>query len=401
MNSSFFSGNRERFVESLGGELAVLTGSTGMQWHGDTAQPFRQEANFWYLTGIEHPDWRLVIDGRQSRSWLIAPEVDATHQLFDGSLSHEDAKETSGVDEVLSQKAGEQLLQALAKKHNIVYALGVPPYAEYADFTLNPAPERLRKELKKLFGEVKDCQKELAKLRAIKQPQEVNAIEEAIAISVPAFKKVKTAITLNKYEYEIEAELGYHFRRRNATHAFEPIVASGKNACTLHYTANNGKLLPGNLLLIDAGARVNGYSADITRTYVTGEPTKYQRKVHEAVRTAEKQIIELIRPGVSLKDYITSVDEIMKEALLSLGLMKNKKDTTAYRRYFPHAISHGLGLDVHESLGGYKEFQPGMVLTVEPGIYIPEEGIGVRIEDDILVTETGYENLTAGLSTDL
>lgn len=186
-----------------------------------------------------------------------------------------------------------------------------------------------------------------------------------------------------------------------ATHAFEPIVASGKNACTLHYTSNNDRLRTDQLVLFDIGARLHGYPGDITRTYAVGEPTKRQSEVHMAVRQAEQQIIELVRPGLALTEYIAAVDSIMKNALLLLGLMKNLDDTTAYRRYFPHAVSHGLGVDVHDRLGGYTEFQPGMVLTVEPGIYIPEEGIGVRIEDNIVITEKGSHNISAALSTDL
>lgn len=181
-------------------------------------------------------------------------------------------------------------------------------------------------------------------------------------------------------------------------YAYEPIVAAGANALTLHYTRNNNPLPKNGLLLIDAAARVGGYCADITRTYAIGTPTAREVAVHAAVEKAHFAIINLIKPGLALSEYQDKSDEIMKEALRSLGLLKKPED---YRKYFPHAISHGLGIDVHESFGGYTEFMPGMVLTVEPGIYIPEEGIGVRIEDDILVTETGNENLSGDLPTGL
>ena len=401
MNNGFFTDNRWRLIDVLGDELVVLAGWTSMQWHGDTAVPFRQESNFWYLTGIEHADWRCIIDGEQAKSWLIAPEVDASHQLFDGSLSFDDAKNISGVDEVLDQKSGQRLLKNLAKKYSAVYILGELPYAEHVDFVLNPATDNLREELGQVFDEMKDCRATLAKLRAIKQPEEIAIMKHAASLSVEAFGIAKNKLSSCKYEYEIEAELAYHFRRHNATHAFEPIVASGKNACTLHYIHNSSTLQPGGMVLIDAGANLGGYPADITRTYAVGAVSERQAAVHLAVQAAEQKIIELIRPGFSIKNYLESVDDIMKEALLSLGLMKNSKDEKSYRRYFPHAISHGLGLDVHESLGGYKELRPGMMLTVEPGIYIPEEKIGVRIENDILVTENGHRNITGSLSTDL
>ena len=169
---------------------------------------------------------------------------------------------------------------------------------------------------------------------------------------------------------------------------------------TLHYTKNSDKLAKNRLVLIDIGARVNGYCADITRTYGI-RPTKRQRAVHAAVEAAHHRIIELIQPNLAIAEYMHAVDEIMKDALCELNLLEARSDDTTYRRYFPHSVSHGLGVDVHDSLGKPQFLQPGMVLTVEPGIYIAEEGIGVRIEDDILVTETGHLNLTAGLSTSL
>lgn len=400
VDKSFFRNNRHRLIKLVGAELVVLTGYIGMQWQGDSAAPFRQETNFWYLTGIEHANWRLVIDGGQGKSWLVAPEVDATHQVFDGSLDFATAKAISGVDEVLTQEAGKGLVEELTKKYSAVHTLGTTPYADYADFVLNPAPERLRSELKRRFSEVKDCRASLAKLRAIKQPVEVAAMKRAATLSIEAFEAAKAKLPSCRYEYEVEAELAYYFRRHNGTHAFEPIVASGKNACTLHYTSNASRLKPGELLLIDAGARVDGYPADITRTFAAHEPTERQAAVHRAVSLAEQQIIELLKPGLPLKSYLNSVENVMKDSLFSLGLMANQNDEAAYRRYFPHAVSHGLGIDVHESLGGFETLQPGMVLTVEPGIYIPEEKLGVRIEDTILITKDGHKNLTGSLSTD-
>lgn len=402
MNSSFFSTNRQRLLGALGNDaLVILAGFTAMQWHGDSAVPFRQEANFWYLTGIEYADWRLIIDGRQGKTWLVAPFVDATHQLFDGSLSPEGAKSISGVDTVIDSERGERLLDALAKQYSSVFTVGVPSYAEHAGFVLNPAAENLRRGLNRRFDEVKDCQKELSRLRAIKQPDELVMMRRAAEVSVGAFEAVRDNLEKYRYEYEVEAELINHFRKHNATHAFEPIVAGGKNACTLHYVANGDELSRGQLLLIDAGARYDSYPADVTRAYAVGESSQRQVAVHAAVQAAERQVVESIRPGLTIRSYLENTDRIMKEALISLGLMKDSHDEKAYRRYFPHAISHGLGLDVHESLGGFKELRPGMVLTIEPGIYITEESIGVRIEDAVLVTETGYESLTTALSTDL
>lgn len=402
MTSDFFIANRRALTDQLKGGVIVLSAYAGMQRSNDTAFKFEQEANFWWLTGIEVPDWWVIIDGTRGRSWLVAPSLSDSRVIFDGSLSPEKAIKTSGVDEVISRDDALMMLRTIAKKHSIVHTLGEQPYAEYLDFTLNPASKKLHESLDRIFNSVSDCRKEIATLRAIKQPQEIAAMKQAINLTVDAFELVKKNVTNLRYEYEVEAEFTYFFKKNGAEgHAYDPIVATGGNACTLHYIDNNAKLKKRDLLLLDIGARMSGYAADITRTYAVGEPTKRQIEVHKAVQTAQQKIIRLIRPDVLIEEYQQKVDEIMSEALLSLGLIKNKDDEKNYRKYFPHAVSHGLGIDVHDSLGQPKYFRPGMVLTVEPGIYIPEQGIGVRIEDDILVTEKGHTNLSARLSTDL
>ncbi len=401
MQASFFIQNRQNLLELIGDHLVVLTAYTRQQQRGDTSFVFMQEANFLYLSGIDYPDWKLIIDGKNQKSWLVAPYIDASHQLFDGSLSFDMAKKMSGIAVVIDQKAGKELLRELSKKYSSVYTLGTPSYARYVDFSLNPAPKKLQQALKRQFNSVQDCTTQLAKLRAIKRPAELEAISQAATFSADAFAAVKEKLPNCRYEYELEAELTYYFRRHNAQHAFEPIIAGGKNACTLHYVANDAKIGTQQLVLIDAGARQNGYPADITRTFGVGELSLRQVAVHTAVKEAEQKIIALCTPGLSVKDYLQKTDLIMKEALLSLGLMNNRDDEVVYRRYFPHAVSHGLGIDVHDSLGGFKEFIPGMVITVEPGIYIPEEAIGVRIEDDVVITENGHQNITAAISTEL
>lgn len=401
MVSSFFKSNRERLIEQLHGGSIALSAYTKMQRTNDAAYFFEQESNFWWLTGIDAPDWWVVIDGARARTWLVMPDVSDTHAVFDGSLSAEDAKQISGADEVLARDEGMKLIRMLAKKHSVMHTLGDQPYAEYLDFTLNPAPKKMQELLQRSFNAVQDCRKDIAKLRAIKQPEEIEALQNAIDITIGAFKQVQSTLGNLKYEYEVEAEFTYHFRKHGAQHAYDPIVAGGKNACTLHYIQNDTKLKKRELLLMDIGARVDGYPADITRTFSYGDPTKRQRQVYAAVASAQKQIIHLIEPDMPIDHYQQRVDEIMIDALISVDLMKSRTDEAAFRRYFPHAVSHGLGVDVHDSLGGPKRLLPGMVLTVEPGIYIPEENIGIRIEDDILVSKTGHVNLSGKLSTDL
>lgn len=397
--SSLFSSRRQYFDTHT--IPVVLSGNTSMQSTGDMSYPFQQTALFLYLTGIEEPDWMLVIEG--GKSTLIAPPASAHHTLFDGGLGFDEAQKISGVEAVLTSKQGNAFLKELARNHKTVYTEEPYPYMKHVQFAPNPAQEKLRRKLRSFFSEVLPVNAPSGRLRALKQPDEITLLREAIRITTEAFHEAKETLREKANvpvatEYELEAVFTSAFRRRNAYHAYDPIVAGGRNALTLHYNKNGAGLPKNGLVLIDIGARVGGYCADITRTYAIGTPSEREKAVHVAVEKAHREIVALIKPGTTLKSYQEKSDEIMKRALKSLELLQKPSD---YRKYFPHAISHGLGIDVHESLGGYETFMPGMVLTVEPGIYIPEEGIGVRIEDDILVTETGNENLSVSLPVGL
>jgi Xaa-Pro aminopeptidase len=397
MDKEFFIGNRATLFAAVRKDVIVVASNHSMQRSNDASYIFEQEANFWYLTGIAAADWWLVIE--KKRSILVAPDVDEIHRIFDGSLSNSEALEQSGVDQVLSHLEGERLLIELKDKNATISTIGEDPHKKHYDFGLNSGPVDMLAKLQQLFGTVDDCRKLLSKLRAVKQPQEITLIRNAIALTIDAFKQVKNNFRQYAFEYEIEADFTHYFRSHGATgHAYDPIVATGKNACTLHYIKNQTALADGEVVLLDVGVRLSGYAADITRTYAYGYVSERYKSVHLAVENAHKEIIALLKPGLSVKEYFDKVDVIMVTAIGNLGLLKEKSD---YRRYFPHSISHGLGIDVHDSLGGPEVFLPGMVLTVEPGIYIPEEGVGVRIEDDILITEDGHENLSSDLPTSL
>lgn len=400
IESDFFSSNRQKLSDNISQGLFILSAHAQMQRANDMAYKFEQDAHFWWLTGINAARWLLVIDG--SSSYLVMPDMDPTEVIFNGSLVDTEAKRTSGVDKVITYSEYIKLLPELAEKYETVYSVGEDPSAKWHDFTMNPAAGELQDVLVHTFTSIQDCSAILKKLRAIKQDIEIEHIQKAVSVTARAFEDVRNKMDSFKYEYEIEAYFNSEFRRTGLEgHAYDPIVAAAANACTLHYGANNDTLPENGLVLLDIGAKSNGYAADITRTYAIGTPTDRQIAVHKALETAHHKIIDCIRPGVSFESYQASVDEIMKDALQEIGLLKDRTDQKTYRTYFPHAVSHGLGLDVHESMGGYKEFTAGMVLTVEPGIYIPEEGIGVRIEDDILVTDTGNKNLSADLPTSL
>ncbi len=392
-----YAARRQKLAELLQKPI-VLAAHMQMQAKADTPYKFTQDASFYYYTGIEEPDWKVLFDGNE---WhLAAPDVSDTHRIFDGALSDDDAKKLSGIESVLTAESYSKTIVELSEKSNLVAAISLDPSAKRYDFHENPARADLEKELRDHFKEVYDCRLDINRQRAIKTAEEISEIQSAIDGTVVAFEKLKKQLTVSKHEYELEALLNYEFRHSGlGGHAYDPIIAGGKNACTLHYVKNNDVLPSSGLVLIDSGAKSNGgYAADITRTYAIGTPTKREKAVHSEIEKAHHQIIALLRPDLIVEEYQQKVEEIMRKALNNLGLLQNDDD---YHTYFPHSVSHGLGIDVHDPLGMPKLFATGMVLTVEPGIYIPEEGIGVRIEDDILITEDGHRNLSAQLPTSL
>ncbi len=391
-----YSERRQKLAAVLA-KPVVLTANTKMQAKADTPFKFVQDASFFYYTGIEDADWNVLFDGDE---WhLVAPNVSEIHRIFDGALADDDARTISGIKSVLLPEQYDELLIELAKSHGTVATIATEPSADRYDFFLNPTKELLQTQLKNIFKDTYDCRLDVNKQRAIKAEDEVAEIQAAVNVTVAAFQKLHATLPSLTEEYELEALLSFEYRNSGLEgHAYDPIVAAGKNACTLHYIKNNGTLPKSGLVLIDSAAKSNGYAADITRTYAIGTPSEREIAVHKEVEIAHHKIIDLLRPELSVKEYHDSVDEIMKVALNNLGLLQTPED---YRKYFPHSVSHGLGIDVHDPLGMPEKFSPGMVLTVEPGIYIPEEGIGVRIEDDILITETGNLNLSAALPTGL
>jgi len=393
----FHTNNRKRLFAQAKGELIILTAYDSVQQSGDMAAPFLQESSFWWVTGINQPGWKVILDTARGEATLVRPNRSDVDVIFNGESNDDEIRTISGIRHIISQHEFESHLRQLHRHHTIAYTL---TQKEDHEFVLNPAKATLVAVLKRIFDSVQYSDALFAELRAIKQSDELTRMRAAMKLTCDTFISVQSQLASFKTEAEIEAEFIYAFHKAGAHHAYEPIVASGSHACTLHYIENSGKLRAREMVLIDIAARVDGYSADVTRTYCRN-PTKRQREVHAAVVEAERAIIGRITPGLPVADYLKQVDEIMKQALQKLGLLKDINDTETYRKYFPHAVSHGLGVDTHDSLGRPRYLEVGMVLTVEPGIYIPEESIGVRIEDDILVTPTGHENMTGQLSTAL
>ncbi|MGH7238616.1 MAG: M24B family metallopeptidase, partial [Candidatus Saccharimonadales bacterium] len=296
------------------------------------------------------------------------------------------------------------LKDALKKSNQVATLAASPSYERHHGLFANPTRARLIRKLKRLDSklEITDLRRALAQMRVIKQPLEVAAIQKAIDITANGIEAVCSNLTNYKYESEIEAELSRYFRLNGADgHAFLPIVAGGKNACTLHNIANNSKLNPGDLAVIDVGAEVDNYAADITRTLAIGRVSKRQQQVYDAVLAAQNYALELLKPGVDFKIYETKVGKFLGDRLVELKLIRGSSDRNAVTKYCPHATSHFLGLDVHD-VGDYLQpLKANMVLTVEPGIYIPEEDIGVRIEDDVIITEGGNRILSRDLPREL
>lgn len=396
-SSSFFVQNRRTLQTVLPADVPIVLTANGLLQRGaDSAFAFTQDANFWYLTGIDEPDVTVVIDGQ--REFLIAPVREGARATFDGAIDPEVLRETSGINEVINEAAGWKRLDEVLKRSGKMATLAAAPgYIEQYGMYANPARRRLQGRLLKHVPqlEIIDIRLELARLRMIKQEPELTAIQKAIDVTLASLKDAFKDRDRYKYEYQLEAEIAAGFRRRGATgHSFEPIVAGGPRACTLHNVANNGKLKSDEIVVVDVGAEYEHYAADITRTIALQKPSARQLAVYASVLEVQQYAASILKPGVDLHEYEQKVAKRMFRELKALKLTNSAADV---RRYFPHATSHYLGLNVHD-VGDYEApLAPGVIMTVEPGIYIPEEGIGVRIEDDALITETGAQILSDAL----
>ncbi len=397
----FFRGNRDKLRSLFKGSAPILITANGqLQRNADTTFPFRQDSNFWYLTGISQPDILLVLD--KGKEYLILPERSEVQNIFDGELDTDKFSKSSGIKLIYDHKSGWKQLSARVGRVKHVATLAPIPL-KVQGFYVNPARAVLVKSIKKANPDVEllDLRPHMAKLRTIKQQEEIDALQQAVDITAKTLKEIKVKLPKYSFEYEIEADITQKFRKAGADgHGYSPIIAAGKNACVLHYIENSARLNPKLLTLIDVGAEVDGYTADITRTYSLASPTKRQRAVFKAVLEVQEFAISKLKPGTKIVDYEAEVENFMGEKLRELLLIKSINRANV-RKYYPHSTSHFLGLDAHDA-GDYKKpLEPGMVLTVEPGIYIPEEGIGVRIEDDVLITDKGTKILSSKLPRQL
>jgi Xaa-Pro aminopeptidase len=401
-SSDFFVGNRRRLRELVKPDMPIVITANGMlQRGGDCSYAFQQDASFWYLTGISEPEIILVMG--PSGDYLMVPPRESVREAFDGAVDDSDLTKRSGIEAICDLEAGwKQLRRQLRTAKRYATAAPNPAYVEFWGMYTNPARASLVQKITDAAGDSEqiDIRKDIARLRMVKQKPELRALQQAIDITIDSMIEATgpDRLAAYQYEYELDAAIACGFRKRGARgNAFEPIVASGKNAATIHSMSNNGRMKNEDLIVADVGAEYDGYCADITRTYsIGGQPSERQQAVHAAVLAVQEYGYSLLKPGVLLREYEKQIETYMGERLLDLKLIRTA-DKDAIRTYYPHACSHFLGLDPHDA-GDYEQaLEPGTVLTCEPGIYIPEEGIGVRIEDDVVITASGIKVLSRRL----
>lgn len=415
--SAPFVDRRRRLAAAMGQGVAVISTAPERTRNRDTHHPFRFDSYFYYLTGFTEPEAVLVlVAGERPRSLLFCREKDMDREIWDGYRhGPEKARETFGFDEAHPIKAlDEQLPKLLADQPALYADVGADAAWDTRLIEwLNTVRAQARTGVT-APGEIRDIRRILDEMRLTKDTHELDAMKRAAKISTAAHERAMRATRPGLFEYQIEAELLHEFRSRGAqSPAYPSIVAGGANACVLHYVENNAPLNDGELLLIDAGCEVDGYASDITRTWpINGRFSPAQRDVYELVLAAQAAAIAAVRPGHHWEQPHEAALGVLVRGFIDLGLCKGTPEAVIesndYRRFYMHRTGHWLGLDVHDA-GDYKRegqwrtLVPGMTLTVEPGCYIrPGEGvpeafwnIGIRIEDDVLVTADGCDVLTA------
>ncbi|NOU20919.1 MAG: Xaa-Pro aminopeptidase [Methyloglobulus sp.] len=422
MKQSEFKKRRKQLMQRIGkGNIALLGSSSTKIRNRDVQYPFRQDSDFYYLTGFSEPDALAVfIPGREQGEYILfCREFDekkalweGAHAGLEGATGHyqaDDAFPIEDMDEILSGM--------LENKNKVFYPMGRDPDLDHRLLDwINHIKGQSRSGIV-APGELVSLEHILHEMRLFKSPEEIKLMRRAAEVSAKGHVKAMKTCKAGLYEYQIEAELVHHFMQEGLRAvAYPSIVAGGKNACVLHYTENTDKLKNGDLLLIDAGAECDHYAADITRTFpISGRFSEPQKQLYQLVLDAQTAAIEQVKPGVPWHYAHDASVEVLTKGLVNLGLLEGKVKALIkkekFKQFYMHRIGHWLGMDVHD-VGDYKVDQkwrllePGMVLTIEPGLYVPADcksvdekwrGIGIRIEDDLLVTEQGHEILTNGV----
>lgn len=420
MHPSIHAQRRQRLMERMEGGIAVVPNASVSLRNRDVEYTFRPDSDFLYLTGFPEPDAVAVLipDHPEHPYLLFVPPRDPDKEVWTGRRAGvEGAQRDYGADAAHSLEELDTVLpELLADRERLYVPIGRDrAFDERVARWLSATRARERQGVRapEVFVDVEDV---IHEMRLVKGPEELERMREAARITAAAHRKAQQVCRPGLFEYQIQAEMEYVFHYQGADRpAYPSIVAGGPNACVLHYTENRAELRDGDLLLIDAGCEVEGYAADVTRTFPVGdEASGAQRAIWDIVAEAQAEAIDAVRPGATFDDYHQAALRILVRGMIDLGLLEGGVDSLieegAYRPFFMHRTGHWLGLDVHD-VGRYKvapdqwrTLAPNMTLTVEPGLYVPPDtegvsdelrGVGVRIEDDVRVTEGDPEVLTA------
>ncbi|RYU96225.1 aminopeptidase P N-terminal domain-containing protein [Emticicia agri] len=407
IDSTLFLSNRKRLNSLLKPKSMVIVLSNDViPSNADGTLGFRQNNDFFYLTGIDQEESILILFpdfiDENFREILLLRETSEHIKTWEGEkLTKAKATTISDINKVVWTSSFESILRKLVFEADQVY-LNMNEH-DGADWKFQSRERRFITEFQQKFPlhRLERLAPLMRQLRVIKQPIEIELLKKAIDISAKGFKRMARFLKPNVREFELEAELTHEFlMNRSRGHAFHPIMASGANACVLHYITNNNICRDGEVILLDFGAEYANYNADITRCLpVNGRFTQRQRQVYESVLRIMRIARNMIVKGNTLDKLRKDVGKVVEIELIALGLLNKaeveRQDPEAplYRKYFPHGIGHHLGLDVHDVGSRYETFKPGMVFTCEPGIYIPEENLGIRLENDILITQRGNIDL--------
>lgn len=415
INSELFIYNRNRFKARMQAKsLAIFTSNDILPTNGDGTMPFKQNSDLFHLCGIDQEETMLILcpdsSTKANQEILFVKETSDEIAVWEGEkLNKKQASEASGIQSVYWTSEFYHVLKTLLVNCDNVYLNSnehlrnknkvETQESRFAKWFVQNYP------LHKLYRAAPI----MHYIRSVKDPLEIDLMQTACNITEKAFRRVAKFMKPGLMEYEIEAEIIHEFIRNRANgFAYEPIVASGKNACVLHYTQNNMMCNDGELVLMDFGAEYANYDSDLTRCIpVSGKFSKRQKDVYNAVLKVKNEAQNLLRPGILLKDYHTEVGKIMESELLNLKLIdltdiKNQNaDWPAYKKYFMHGTSHYIGLDTHDVGSWSDPIEAGMVFTCEPGIYIPEEGLGIRLEDDLMVTKDKPFNLMQNIPIEI
>ena len=408
---SLFIANRTRFISCMKpSSIAFFNANDEMPRNGDANFLFRQNSDLFYLSGIDQEQTVLVLfpDAPlpRFREILFIRKTNEHIAVWEGhKYTKEEARAASGISSVYWLEDYNSIVPMLLNHAENVYV----NINENDRFSSEVPYRDLRfaRDLQSHYPahRFERCGPILAGLRAVKHDIEIKLMQKAIDITEKAFRRVLRFVKPGVKEYEIEAEITHEFIRKKANgHAYTPIIASGPSACILHYNDNNRECRAGDVILLDFGAEYANYAADLTRCVpVSGEFTERQRDVYNAVLRVMKAATAMLVPGNTIEAYHVEVGKVMEEELIRLGLLdreevkKQNPEMPLYKKYFMHGTSHFLGLDVHDIGDRYRPMEPGMVFTCEPGIYIPAEGLGIRLENDILVTTKEPVDLMASI----